>query len=107
MSQQIVIGTDLHWCPGARRTNAVAERFVGTARRECLDRLLILGRRHLEAVLTEYLQHYDRNRPHRSVNQRPPHHSTHGPADVSDVEPTRLQRGDRLSGLLREYQLVA
>jgi putative transposase len=57
MSQQIVIGTDLHWCPGARRTNAVAERFVGTARRECLDRLLILGRRHLEAVLTEYLQH--------------------------------------------------
>ncbi len=47
----------------APRTNAFAERFVGTARRECLDRLLIFGRRHLEQVLVEYLVHYNGHRP--------------------------------------------
>ena len=43
----------------APRANAIAERFVGTIRRECLDRFLILGRRHLEVVLAEYLDHYN------------------------------------------------
>jgi len=49
------------------RANAFAERFVGTARRECLDRLLIFNRRHLEKVLTEYVEHYNEHRPHRSL----------------------------------------
>jgi transposase InsO family protein len=42
----------------APRANAIAERFVGSIRRECLDRMLMLGRRHLEAVLGEYVEHY-------------------------------------------------
>ncbi|MHB8329230.1 MAG: integrase core domain-containing protein [Acidimicrobiales bacterium] len=41
----------------------MAERFVGTVRRECLDRLLVLGRRHLEAALVEYLEHYNAASP--------------------------------------------
>lgn len=36
----------------APRANAICERVIGTLRRECLDRMLILGRRHLEAVLS-------------------------------------------------------
>ena len=50
--------------PGA---NALAERFVGTIRRECLDRMLVLARRHLEAMLAEYVEHYNSHRPHRSL----------------------------------------
>jgi len=38
----------------ANQTNTICERVIGTIRRECLDRTLILGRRHLEAVLAEY-----------------------------------------------------
>jgi len=54
------------------RANAFAEGFVGTARRECLDRLLIFNRPHLERVLTEYVAHYNSHRPHRSLDQRSP-----------------------------------
>ena len=45
----------------APRANAIAERFIGTLRRECLDHMLITGRRHLAAVLREYLDHYVRH----------------------------------------------
>jgi putative transposase len=45
----------------APRANAIAERFVGTLRRECLDRLLITGPRHLAAVLPEFAEHYVRH----------------------------------------------
>ena len=50
----------------ALRANAFAERFVGTVRRECLDRIRILGRHHLEQVLAEYIAHYNEHRPHSS-----------------------------------------
>jgi transposase InsO family protein len=50
------------------RANAVAERFVRTVRTECLDWTLVLGRRHLQAVLREYIRHYNEQRPHRGIN---------------------------------------
>jgi putative transposase len=49
--------------PQAPRANAHAERWVGTVRRECTDRMLILGQRHLTAVLTEYARHYNERVP--------------------------------------------
>jgi hypothetical protein len=52
----------------APRANAFAERWVGTARRECLDHVLIFGRRHLQRVLHAYAEHYNRARPHRSID---------------------------------------
>ena len=51
----------------APQANAIAERFIGTLRRECLDHLLITGPRHLDAVLREFTQHYNAHRPSLGV----------------------------------------
>ena len=56
----------------AAQANAHAERFVRTVRAECLDRLLIVGRRQLEHVLHVYTTHYNRERPHRGIALRTP-----------------------------------
>ena len=56
----------------APRMNAICERLVGTLRRELLDRVLIIGERHLQAVLTEYQAHYNTARPHQGIAQRVP-----------------------------------
>jgi len=90
----------------APRANAIAERFVGTVRRECFDRMLILGRRHLVAVLGEFVTHYNTHRPHRTIGQTPPCPSA--PTDVGLVAPAgRVVRADRLGDLIHEYRLVA
>jgi len=79
-------------------------------RRECLDRLLILGRRQLALVLREYRAHYNEHRPHRSLAQRPPlapptATDERPPADVIELD--RIRRRDRLGGLIHEYELAA
>jgi putative transposase len=55
----------------APKANAIAEGFVRTVRSECLDWLLILNRRHLEGVLGVYVDHYNRERPHRALELGP------------------------------------
>jgi putative transposase len=87
----------------APRANAIAERFIGTLRRECLDHLLIIGTRHLTAVLREYVDHYNGHRPHRALHQQPPAGGTQ-PRSEAAIRP--LQR-DRLGGLIHEYVQVA
>ena len=88
----------------APRANAIAERWVGSTRRECLDRILITGERHLRLVLGEYIDHYDMHRPHRSLQQNPPTGRMQPPAEVTGM---RVLLRDRLSGLIREYSQVA
>jgi transposase InsO family protein len=63
----------------APRANAIAERWVGSARRECLDRMLITGQRQLRLVLSEYADHYNSHRPHRALLQDPPAGRAHSP----------------------------
>src|SRR5439155_15129190 len=72
----------------APQTNAFAERFVGTIRRECLDWILIFGRRQLERVLGVYVEHYNRHRPHRGLGLAPPEPRP----DLGVVAPRRLDR---------------
>jgi transposase InsO family protein len=95
----------------APKARAHAERWVGSARGECLDRLLILGHRHLASVLRENTTHYNEHRPHRSLAQRPPL-ARPPPAEepATGAEPlalARLRRRDRLGGLIHEYDLAA
>ena len=87
----------------APRANAIAERFIGTLRRECVDHMLIIGRRHLAAVLREFVEHYNTHRPHRSLNQHPPAGPTPPPCGAT----VRPLRRDRLGGLLHEYLQIA
>jgi len=56
----------------APNANAHIERWAGSARRECLDRILILSRRQLERVLSIYVQHYNERRPHRELDLQTP-----------------------------------
>jgi putative transposase len=91
----------------APRANGIAERFVGVVRREGLNGMLILGRRHLEAVLAEYVEHYNRHRPHRSIHQRSPSNAASTPSEIREVDFTKLRRTDYLGGLIHEYRLVS
>jgi putative transposase len=90
----------------APRANAFAERWVGTVRRECLDWLLIGGRRQLERVLRVYVDHYNAHRPHRALGLIPP---TPEPRLrlVRSSPPDQLHRRDRLGGLIHEYARAA
>ena len=82
----------------APRANAFAERFVRTVRQECLDWTLIHGHRHLQAVLEEYIEHYNRHRPHRSLDLS-------APEPASGVPPTTgaVIRQPLLRGLVNQY----
>ena len=92
----------------APNANAHMERWIGSVRRECLDRLLIVGRRQLEHILRVYTRHYNRRRPHRSLDLRPPDSTAHSPAG-SESMPQALQvnRRDLLGGLIHEYEHAA
>jgi transposase InsO family protein len=88
----------------APRANAIAERFVGSVRRELLDRILIINQRHAAAVLTEYAEHYNSHRPHRTLGQAAPLRPLPHP---TSSEINTIRRRDRLGGLFHEYQQVA
>jgi hypothetical protein len=92
----------------APRMNATCERLVGTLRRELLDRVLILGERHLRAVLAEYQVHYNTARPspgHRPARprQRAPSSPRHRRGLPHPPDPPKPV----LSGLINEYERAA
>jgi transposase InsO family protein len=88
----------------APQANAIAERWIGTLRRELLDRMLILNRRQLGTVLAEYVTHFNAHRPHRALNQAAPRQPLPSPASPSHLH---IRRRDRLGGLIHEYSQVA
>jgi putative transposase len=91
--------------PRTPRMNAICERVIGTLRRELLDRILILGERHLALVLREYVTHYNRHRPHQSRRQRPPDIAKQPVPDVADLR--SLRRKPVVVGVINEYHHAA
>ena len=88
----------------APRANAIAERWISSARRECLDQMPVTGERHLRLVLDEYVDHYNTHRPHRTLRHSPPAGRPRPPDLGANV---RVLRRDRLGGLIHEYSQVA
>jgi hypothetical protein len=91
----------------APNANAHAERWVGSVRRECLDRLLIFSRRQLEHVLRIYTRHYNEHRPHRALALCPPEQADGSPAKLRAPTYPQLNRTDLLGGLIHEYEHAA
>jgi putative transposase len=87
---------------GAPKANSHMERQIGSTRRECLDWLLIVNRKQLERVLGEWIEHYNRARPHRGLELRTPI-ARSDPVILSGAIRCRA----RLGGLLREYEREA
>jgi transposase InsO family protein len=84
----------------APRANAVAERLVGTLRRECLDHVIVLSEQHLRAVLTQFVAYYNAERPHQTLALDTPHAASrprHGPVRARPV----------LGGLHHVYERAA
>jgi putative transposase len=91
----------------APKANAIAERFVGTVRRECLDWIVILGRRQLERVLRVFVDHCDSHRPHRALGLAAPVSTRPALRLVGPPERCAVRRRDRLSGLIHECSIAA
>ncbi len=89
----------------APRANAFAERWVRTVRAECLDWMLIRGRRHLERVLRAYVSHYNRGRPHRGLQLATPDGGV--ATRCASRGATGLIRRDVVGGLIHEYDRAA
>jgi putative transposase len=87
----------------APNANAVAERVIGTLRRECLDHMIVLNERHLLRLLREYVEHYNRKRPHRSLALDSPD----GRAPQPIPQSGRVVSRSVLGGLHHEYEWAA
>jgi len=89
----------------APRMNSIMERWVGSCRRELLDRTLVWNQRHLMIVLREYEDFCSTHRPHRALKQAAPLRQL--PDGIPDPDQFRVQRRDRAGGVIHEYRLVA
>ena len=93
--------------PRSPRADCYAGRWVRTARSEVTDRMLIAGPRHLRTVLDEYVTHYNRHRPHRAGNLRPPDSGDYVTVPVTSLATARIRRRNVLGGLIQEYERAA
>jgi putative transposase len=85
--------------------NSIMERWIGSCRRELLDRALVWNQRHLMTVLREYEDFCNTHRPHRTLNQAAPLRSL--PDGITHLDQFRIQRRDRAGGVIHEYHLLA
>jgi transposase InsO family protein len=84
--------------------NSTMERFIGSARRECLDHVIVLGEQHMKSVLDEYcVRYFNTARPHQSLGQRIP-----VPASRKTCsDPSKVIAIPVLGGLHHDYRAAA
>ncbi len=88
----------------APKANGVAERVIGTLRRECLDHVIVFNERHLRWILRQYVAHYNEARPHRALALDAPNRP------IGRARPpagSRIVRRSVLGGLINEYDWLA
>jgi putative transposase len=93
--------------PVSPNLNAYAERFVQSAKQECLDHFVVFGVDHLRHIVGEYLKHFNEERPHQARNNEPL-----GGLPPADDRPATIFMGEvrcreRLGGLLKSYSRAA
>jgi transposase InsO family protein len=88
----------------APKANAVCERFLGSVRRECVDHMLVVGEKHLYRIVKEYVDYFNRARPHQGIEQQIPEGSTSVPEKQGKAE---LIAFPVLNGLPHDYRLAA
>ena len=87
--------------------NTFAERWIGTLRRELLDRTIIWNQQQLERLVTDYIDHHNTHRPHRSLDQRPPLGNNPQMSASRGSAQLRVVRSTRCDGLINEYRNAA
>lgn len=88
--------------PRSPNLNAYAERFVRSIKHECLNRLIPIGERHLQAAIDAYADHYNRTRPHQALGNE-----LLAPSSESATNDGTVVCDERLGGLIRSYQRAA
>ena len=87
------------------RMNAILERWIGSVRRELLNRTLIWNHEHLRQILHDYELHHTSRLPHMSLSAAAPLKPL--PPNVTDLNAFRVQRNRRAGGVVNEYRIVA
>ena len=82
--------------------NAHLERFFGSLKSECLDRLILFGEKALRNAVTQYLSHYHAERPHQGLGNK-----LIVPCEESPAPHAKIESSERLGGLLRSYRRAA
>ena len=106
-----VVGTIKSFGTESKRTsfrspwqNGVAERFVGSCRRDLLDHVIVLNERHLKRLMIEYIRYYHDDRTHLGLGKQTPE----GRAVAQAMSPgSRVISMPRLGGLHHRYDLAA
>lgn len=88
--------------PRSPNMNAHLERFFGSLKSECLNRLILFGEKSLRNAVSQFLFHYHTERPHQGLSNELIE-STQHPQDVSK----KIETTERLGGLLRSYNRAA